>query len=393
MEISSTSLPLSGIRVLELARVLAGPWAGQTLADLGAEIIKVEHADGDETRHWGPPFVKGANDENLSAAYFHATNRGKQSIIVDFTTAEGQATIRKLAQQSDVLIENFKVGSLKKYDLDPETLLALNPRLIIASISGFGQDGPRAHQPGYDFVVQGLSGFMALTGEPNGTPVKAGVAIADLFSGLHAVIGIQAALIERQRTGCGQIIDIALFDVMAAMLANHNLNYLTTGKNPRRAGNAHVNIAPYEVFPVADGHVILAVGNDSQFAKLCAILGHTEWANDPRFATNEKRVANNQALSATIAAATTLWTRQALMEACERAGVPSGPINQMSDMFADAQIVHRNMKIDVVTADGNTLPGMRTPIIMDGRKLGSAQASPRLGEHTDQILKNLTSKP
>jgi crotonobetainyl-CoA:carnitine CoA-transferase CaiB-like acyl-CoA transferase len=382
-------MPLNGISVIELARVLAGPWAGQLLADLGADVIKIEHADGDETRHWGPPFIKGADGSDLSSAYYHSTNRGKRSIVVDLTSANGQKTIRQLVGNADVLIENFKVGGLEKYGLDAASLMSLNPRLIVCSITGFGQDGPYADRAGYDFIVQGMSGFMALTGEPKGEPVKAGVAFADIFTGIHAVVAIQAAIIERIATGKGQHIDMALLDVQSAVLANQNMNYLATGNNPKRVGNAHTNIAPYAVFEVSNGHVILAVGNDSQFRKLCLLLGHELWADDARFIDNQKRLSNTVELTKLISAETRKHTRAELLAACEAVGVPAGPINQISDMFADPQIQHRQLRVDATDGQGNTIPGVRTPIIMNGRKIVSGKPSPRLGEHTDTILNRL----
>lgn len=392
MSDSLPSMPLTGIRVIEMARVLAGPWAGQMLADLGADIIKIEHADGDETRHWGPPFIKGADGQDLSSAYYHATNRGKRSIVLDLTIKDGQKAVQQLVADADILIENFKVGALKKYGLDADSLLALNPRLIICSISGFGQDGPYAKRPGYDFIVQGMSGFMALTGEPNGEPVKAGVAFADIFTGIHAVVAIQAAIIERIRTGKGQHIDMALLDVQSAVLANQNMNYLATGNNPRRVGNAHTNIAPYAVFEVSDGHVILAVGNDGQFRKLCGVLGQPNMADDPRFIDNKNRLENTVELTSLVTIETRKHSRFSLIEACETAGVPVGPINQISDMFADPQIQHRQLQINLIDDLGTKIPGVRTPIIMDGRKMASNKPSPRLGEHTEEILSELASR-
>lgn len=388
----SKPLPLSGIRVIELARVLAGPWAGQMLADLGADVIKIEHAEGDETRQWGPPFITGADGSDLSSAYYHSTNRGKRSIVVDLATTDGQKTIQHLVETADVLIENFKVGGLKKYGLDAASLMVLNPRLIVCSITGFGQDGLYADRAGYDFIIQGMSGFMALTGEPEGEPVKAGVAFADVFTGIHSVVAIQAAIIERMHTGKGQHIDMALFDVQSAVLANQNMNFLATGKNPRRVGNAHTNIAPYAVFEVSDGHVILAVGNDIQFRKLCVVLGQENWADDARFIDNPSRLANVAELTQLITAETRKFTRAELIEACEAAGVPAGPINQISDMFADPQIQHRQLRIDRTDDLGTSIPGVRTPIIMDGRKMTSGKSSPRLGQHTAEILRELGKK-
>ncbi len=388
----SKPLPLSGIRVIELARVLAGPWAGQMLADLGADVIKIEHAEGDETRQWGPPFITGADGSDLSSAYYHSTNRGKRSIVVDLATTDGQKTIQHLVETADVLIENFKVGGLKKYGLDAASLMVLNPRLIVCSITGFGQDGLYADRAGYDFIIQGMSGFMALTGEPEGEPAKAGVAFAYVFTGIHSVVAIQAAIIERMHTGKGQHIDMALFDVQSAVLANQNMNFLATGKNPRRVGNAHTNIAPYAVFEVSDGHVILAVGNDIQFRKLCVVLGQENWADDARFIDNPSRLANVAELTQLITAETRKFTRAELIEACEAAGVPAGPINQISDMFADPQIQHRQLRIDRTDDLGTSIPGVRTPIIMDGRKMTSGKSSPRLGQHTAEILRELGKK-
>ena len=281
---------LAGVRVLELARVLAGPTTGQTLADLGADVIKVESPEGDETRAWGPPFIE--TEGELSAAYFHSCNRGKRSIVADFTTERGREIVRRLAARSDVLIENFKVGGLQKFGLDYESLKALNPRLIYCSVTGFGQTGPYAKRAGYDFLIQGMSGIMSITGEPDGSPQKAGVAISDLFTGLYGVIAIEAALIARERTGAGKHIDLALFDSMITMLANQAMNYLASGRSPKRMGNAHVNLAPYQTLPVADGWLIVAVGNDGQFARLCGVLGFEAMARDPRFATNPARVTN-----------------------------------------------------------------------------------------------------
>ncbi|MEP4755354.1 MAG: CaiB/BaiF CoA-transferase family protein, partial [Nitratireductor sp.] len=279
--------PLAGIRVIELARILAGPWAGQLLADLGADVIKVENPNGgDDTRRWGPPFVKSHDGENLSAAYYHSTNRGKRSVAIDFSTPEGAATLKRLIATADVVIENFKVGGLKKYGLDYESLRADNPRLVYCSITGFGQTGPYAHRPGYDFIIQGMAGMMSITGEPGREPQKAGVAISDVFTGLYSVIAIQAALRHAERTGEGQYVDMALFDTQISVLGNQNLNYLVSGTPPVQMGNAHMNIAPYEVVPVADGHIILAVGNDGQFRHLCQVLGLEDLADDPDFATN-----------------------------------------------------------------------------------------------------------
>jgi crotonobetainyl-CoA:carnitine CoA-transferase CaiB-like acyl-CoA transferase len=382
--------PLHGIRVIELARVLAGPWAGQMLADLGADVIKVENPDGgDDTRGWGPPFVEGKDGENLSAAYYHSTNRGKRSIAVDFSTPEGQDIVRQLVTDADVFIENFKLGGLKKYGLDYDSLKAINPRLVYCSITGFGQNGPYASLAGYDYIVQGMSGFMSVTGAPDGEPMKAGVAIADIFTGIYAVTAIQAALIHVMKTGEGQQVDMALLDVMSAVLANQNMNYLVSGAAPVRLGNAHPNISPYEVVPVADGYLILAVGNDGQFRRLCAILGLEEFADDTRHATNKARVANRDAVRATVIAETVKWTKADLLAACGQNAVPAGPINSVAEMFADPQILARGLRIDLETADGTTIPGVRTPIVLSRTPLSYHRPSPALGEHTGAVLAEL----
>ncbi|NRQ16746.1 CaiB/BaiF CoA transferase family protein [Ensifer sesbaniae] len=380
--------PLKGIRVLELARILAGPWIGQTLADLGADVIKVESPAGDDTRTWGPPFVAGEDGEKLDAAYFHACNRGKRSVVLDFTTEEGQEAVRRLAAQSDVLLENFKVGGLTKYGLDYESLKKINPRLIYCSVTGFGQDGPYAHRAGYDYIVQGMSGIMDLTGEPDREPQKIGVAFADIFTGLYGVIAVQAALAQRERTGEGQQIDMALLDCMTGVLANQALNFLVSGKAPRRLGNAHPNIAPYQVFPTSDGHLIVAVGNDRQFVKFCALLGRSDLAADERYLTNALRVQNRETLTPELAAETAKIERDALLKMLEDAGVPGGPINTVADVFADPQIAHRQMRVDTPHsgAAAGTSPGVRTPIRFSGAELALDRGVPRLGEHTDEVL-------
>jgi crotonobetainyl-CoA:carnitine CoA-transferase CaiB-like acyl-CoA transferase len=381
--------PLAGIRVIELARVLAGPWACQIMADMGADIIKVEHPDGDDTRQWGPPFIEAADGTPLSAAYYHAANRGKRSITADFRTEEGRNIVHQLIKTADVVVENFKVGGLAKFGLDAKSLQAENPSLIYCSITGFGQDGPYAHFAGYDYIVQGMSGLMSITGVPDGEPMKSGIAVADLFTGVYAVVAIEAALIERARTGKGRHIDMALLDVQAGVLANQGLNFLASGQNPRRVGNSHVNIAPYEVLEVADGHIILAVGNDGQFHRLCTILGIGAKADDPRFATNEARVAHHKELTAMLKDQTRKWKRNDLLHACEANAVPSGPINTISDMFADPQIIHRQLQVNSADSQGNIIPGVRTPIMFDGLAMDSGKPSPRLGEHTAEILNNL----
>lgn len=382
--------PLSGIRVIELARVLAGPWAGQMLADLGADVIKVENpGTGDDTRAWGPPFVESEDGSNLSAAYYHATNRGKRSIAVDLKTAEGQDIARRLVATADVLIENFKLGGLEKYGLDYESLKAVNPKLVYCSITGFGQTGPYAGLAGYDYIVQGMSGFMSITGEPDGQPVKAGVAIADIFTGIYAVAAIEGALIHALKTGEGQLVDMALLDVQAAVLANQNMNYLISGQAPVRMGNAHPNISPYEVVPAADGHLILAVGNDGQFRRLCAILGIDAAADDPRFSTNHARVANRTDVRAIVVAQTAKWPKRDLLRACEENAVPAGPINTIEEMFADPQVKARGLRVDLQDAQGNLIPGVRTPIVMSATPLHYQRPSPRLGEHQEEVLSEL----
>ncbi|SIR28341.1 Crotonobetainyl-CoA:carnitine CoA-transferase CaiB [Rhizobium sp. RU20A] len=387
----SDTHPLAGLKVLELARILAGPWIGQTLADLGADVIKVESPQGDDTRSWGPPFVEGEDGERLDAAYFHACNRGKKSVVLDFTTKEGQEAVRRLAAQSDVLVENFKVGGLDKYGLDYESLKAVNPRLVYCSVTGFGQDGPYAHRAGYDYIVQGMSGIMDLTGEPEREPQKIGVAFADIFTGLYGVIAIQAALAQRERTGRGQRIDIALLDCMTGVLANQALNFLVSGKAPKRLGNAHPNIAPYQVFPVADGHLIVAVGNDRQFVRFATLLGREDLAGDPRFATNALRVANRDALTEALSAETQRFARDTLLSMLEAEGVPGGPINTVADVFDDPQIAHRGMRVDLphAGAKGGTAPGVRTPIVFSDASLALTTGAPRLGQHTDEVLAGL----
>ncbi len=367
--------PLGGLKVVELARILAGPWAGQVLADLGADVLKIESAAGDDTRRWGPPFIDN-RDGTRDAAYFHAANRGKRSEVVDFATAEGQARVRALAADADVVIENFKVGGLARYGLDHASLAALNPRLITCSITGFGQDGPYAQRAGYDFIVQGMSGIMDLTGEPGGPPQKIGVAYADILTGLYAVIGIQAALAQRARTGRGQQIDMALLDVMVGTLANQAMNHLVTGESPARLGNAHPNIAPYEAFPAADGWLILAVGNDAQFARLAGLIG---LAGERHLATNAGRVAARADLSRAIAERTRGWTKAALLAALEEIGVPAGPINSVAEAFADPQVRHRALALSLEAGGGRTVPGVRTPIRFSDAELSLDRASPRLG--------------
>ena len=382
--------PLKGIRVIELARVLAGPWAGQMLADMGADVIKIENPDGgDDTRAWGPPFVESVDGDNLSAAYYHATNRGKRSITADLRTVEGCDLVRRLIATADVVIENFKRGGLVKYGLDYQSLKALNPKLIYCSITGFGQTGPYADFAGYDYIVQGMSGFMSITGEPDGQPMKAGVAVADIFTGIYSVTAIQAAIIHAMRTGQGQHIDMALLDVQSAVLANQNMNYLISGKPPVRLGNAHPNISPYEVVPTADGFLILAVGNDGQFSRLCKILGLADIASDERYATNKARVAHKADVRRIISTETLKWQKRDLLTACESNAVPAGPINSIEEMFADPQGEARGLRVDLQAADGTTIPGVRTPIVLSETPLQYERPSPRLGEHQADVLAEL----
>jgi crotonobetainyl-CoA:carnitine CoA-transferase CaiB-like acyl-CoA transferase len=385
-----TEPPLKGVRVVELARILAGPWAGQLLADLGADVIKVESPDGgDDTRKWGPPFVMGKDGENLSAAYYHSCNRGKRSIAIDFSTPEGAETVRRLVATSDVLIENFKLGGLKKYGLDYDSLRKINPRLVYCSITGFGQDGPYAPRAGYDFIIQAMAGMMSITGEVGREPQKAGVAISDIFTGLYSVIAIQAALRHAEQTGEGQHVDMALFDTQISALGNQNLNYLVSGKSPVQMGNAHMNIAPYEVVPVRDGHIILAVGNDGQFGKFCAAVGLDDLPANPDFATNPARVANRVKLRERMIEALKVFDRDPLLAKLEAAGVPASPINTIGQMFADPQTIARGMRLDLDDGHGNLLPSVRAPMVMSGTPLVYERPSPRLGEHTQEILAEL----
>ena len=370
--------PLTGLKVIELARILAGPWAGQTLADLGAEVIKVESPEGDDTRTWGPPFIQNP-DSSRDAGYFHATNRGKKSVVIDFRTPEGQAEVRRLVADADVLIENFKVGGLAKYGLDYATLAAINPRLVYCSITGFGQDGPYASRAGYDFIIQGMSGIMDLTGEPDGAPQKIGVAFADIMTGLYSVIATQAALAQREKTGRGQQIDMALLDTMVGVLANQAMNFFVSGQTPPRLGNAHLNVSPYAVFPTSDGWFILAVGNDGQFLRFCDALGLDALKADPRFASNAGRLDHREPLFAAIRQATSRHERDALLATLEAVGVPAGPINNVAQAFADPQVIHRGMAL-TLDRDDMTLPGLRTPIRFSEATLALDRAAPMLGQ-------------
>ncbi|MDE3739557.1 MULTISPECIES: CaiB/BaiF CoA-transferase family protein [Pseudomonas] len=386
---------LSHIRVLDLSRVLAGPWAGQILADLGAEVIKVERpGSGDDTRAWGPPFLKGADGRDTSeAAYFLAANRNKQSVTVDFTRPEGQKLVRELAAKSDILIENFKVGGLAAYGLDYESLKAINPRLIYCSITGFGQSGPYAKRAGYDFMIQGLGGLMSITGrsdqEEGAGPVKVGVALTDILTGLYSSVAMLAALASREISGKGQHIDMALLDVQVACLANQAMNYLTTGNPPRRLGNAHPNIVPYQDFPTADGDFILTVGNDSQFRKFCEVAGHREWADDPRFSSNKARVAHRAELIPLIRQATVFKTTAEWVSALEEVGVPCGPINDLAAVFADPQVLARGLRVELEHPLAGVVPQVASPLRLSDTPVEYRMPPPLLGEHTQDVLQRV----
>jgi crotonobetainyl-CoA:carnitine CoA-transferase CaiB-like acyl-CoA transferase len=384
--------PLAGLRVLELARILAGPWAGQILADLGADVIKVERSKvGDDTRAWGPPFIEAKDGGHLSSAYFHCTNRGKRSIECDFDSEEGRRIVRKLAARSDVLIENFKVGGLAKFGLDYKSLAPECPRLVYCSVTGFGQDGPYAARAGYDLMAQGMGGFMSLTGTADGEPMRAGVPVSDIFTGVYSVIGILAGLAQRERTGRGCFVDTALVDSTVGVLAFQGLNYLASGEVPKRIGNAHPNIVPYQVFTVADGHIIIATGNDAQYQRLCSVLGAPELGSDPRYVDNKSRLANRAELIGKLTALTVKFKMQELADKLEAVGVPAGPINNLDQVFADPHIKHRGMKLDLPSpfAKGGTIPGIRTPIMLDGQPAASPRPAPRLGEHRAEILREI----
>ena len=370
--------PLAGVRVLELARILAGPWAGQLLADLGADVIKIESPAGDETRRWGPPFVTYA-DGSRDAAYFHACNRGKRSIIADFTTDAGRQRVQELVREADVVIENFRVGDLARHGLDAGSLRALNPRLVWCAITGFGQDGPYRDRPGYDLVVQAMGGIMDVTGETDGAAQKPGVAYADIFTGLYAVIAIQAALAAREHSGAGAFIDMALFDVQVAVLANQAMNFLASGVVPRRMGNAHPNLAPYGSFRTRDGELVIAVGSDAQFRQLAALLGDEGLAADPRALTNADRVVNRDHIVGRIQALCTAWNRDELVAALNEAGVPAGPVNDIARVFADPQLLARGMVGQFAVGAGQQVPGVRAPIRMTGLGEEQGHGAPRLG--------------
>jgi len=372
--------PLAGLKVLELARILAGPWAGQVLADLGATVIKIESPKGDDTRTWGPPFVERDNDR--SAAYFYSCNRGKQSVLADIKTAEGQKLVRELAAEADVVIENFKVGGLAKYGLDYASLSEINKGLVYCSITGFGQTGPYAERAGYDYLVQGMSGLMSITGVPTGEPQKVGVAVTDIYTGLYSVIAIQAAIALRAKTGTGQHIDMSLLDAGTATLANQAMNYFATGDSPKRMGNEHPNIVPYGVFPVADGDIIIAAGNDGQYQRLCGVLGRDDLAQDPRFETNSKRVAMRAELVPQIKAVTKVWRKADILARFEAAKVPASPINSVGEAMEDPQIVHRRLASEVEGVEG-----LRTPIMFRSEPAVATRTAPKLGEHSETVAK------
>jgi len=386
---------LEHLRVLDLTRVLAGPWCTQLLADLGADVVKIERpGSGDDTRAWGPPYLSDPTGRDTSeAAYYLSANRGKRSVTVDISKPEGQQLVRRLAAAADVVVENYKVGQLAKYGLDYARLSEANPRLIYCSITGFGQDGPYKDRAGYDFIIQAMGGFMSITGErddlPGGGPQKAGVAVSDLMTGMYSTVAILAAVAQRSRSGVGQYIDMALFDTMIAMLANMNMNYLTTGKAPGRAGNAHQNIVPYQVFAAADGHVVIAVGNDSQYAKFCEIAGRPDLAADPRFASNAGRVRNRAALVPLLEAIVRDRPAAFWAEKLEAAGVPCGPINSIAQALGDPQAVARGIRVDLPHPVGGTVPLVGMPIRMSGSSPNYERPPPLLGQHTDEVLREL----
>ena len=385
--------PLAHLTILDLSRVLAGPWCTQLLADLGATVIKIEKpVSGDDTRAWGPPFLKDTNGRDTGeAAYYLACNRGKQSVAVDFTQPEGRNLVLALARRADALVENYKVGGLAKYGLDYPSVAAINSRLVYASITGFGQDGPYADRAGYDFIIQGMSGFMSVTGErddvPGGGPQKAGVAITDLMTGMYASVAILAALAHRDRTGVGQWIDACLFDSSIAMMSVMNMNYLVGGSSPQRAGNAHQNIVPYQVFQCADGHVIIAVGNDSQFRKFCDIADRPEWAADPRFATNAARVRERDVIVPMIADVIRQWPQSRWLADLEGAGIPCGPINTIDQVLRDPHVEARAMKIDLPHPLAGSVPQVRAPLRFSGSPLSYTAAPPVLGQHSRDVLR------
>jgi formyl-CoA transferase len=389
---------LSGIRVLDLSRVLAGPWCGQNLADLGADVIKVERPDvGDDTRSWGPPYLKDANgDDTTEAAYYLSANRGKKSVTIDITTPEGQAQVQRLAAESDIVLENYKVGQLARYGLDYPSLEAINPRLIYCSITGFGQTGPWAHRPGYDFIIQGLSGFMSVTGErdgmPGAGPQKAGIAVSDLFTGMYATVAVLAALHHRDVSGHGQYIDIALLDCMVSTMANMNTNYLCSGVAPVRYGNAHQNVVPYQTFECADGHIIIAIGNDNQLRKFSEAAGIASLADDERFKSNSLRIKNRAVLIPMMEAVTKTRTKMAWSELLEKAGVPYGPINRLDEVYANPQVQARGLRIDLPHPTGGVAKLVGNPIRLSRTPVRYRSAPPLLGQHNEEILGRVVAR-
>ncbi len=383
--------PLKGFRVLDLSRILAGPWASQMLADLGAEVIKIERpGGGDDTRGWGPPYMPDRNGEATGeSAYFHGANRGKYSVCIDIAQAEGQELVRELACHCDVLIENFKLGGLRKYGLDYASLHAINARLVYCSITGFGQDGPYAERAGYDFMIQAMGGIMSLTGEADGQPMKIGVALADILTGLYAANAIQAALIHQRATGEGQHIDMALLDVQVATLANQAMNYLATGINPGRLGNAHPNIVPYQAFRTADGHIILAIGNDSQFRRFCELAGRAELASDGRFERNSERVRHRDELVPQVAEIMLQKSSSDWLEALNQRGIPCGPINDLAQVFADPQVRHRGLQLELEHPVAGKVASVANPIRLSQTPVSYERAPPTLGQHTDEVLGEL----
>ncbi|KPQ20247.1 CaiB/BaiF CoA transferase family protein [Halomonas sp. HL-93] len=391
---STTPKPLAGIKVLDISRVLAGPWCGQMLADMGADVIKVERPGcGDDTRHWGPPWLSGSKE----SAYYLCANRGKRSVTVDMAKAEGQALIKQMAADTDVVIENFKVGGLKKYGLDYSSLKALNPGLVYCSITGFGQESPYAHRAGYDFMIQAMGGIMSITGkpddEPGGGPVKSGVAFTDIFTGLYAANAVLAALYQRRDTGIGCHIDMALMDVQVGVLANQALNYLTSGNVPQRLGNAHPNIVPYQAFATQDGHMIVAVGNDDQFKRFCQVLSLSALADDARFATNGARVQHRDQLVPVLEAALAQRATDDWLAAFEAVGVPSGPINTLDRVFDDAHVKARGLKQTLPHIQAGQVDLVANPIRMNGESISASTAPPYLGEHTDDVLTGIGITP
>jgi crotonobetainyl-CoA:carnitine CoA-transferase CaiB-like acyl-CoA transferase len=385
---------LSHIRVLDLSRVLAGPWAGQVLGDLGAEVIKIERpGGGDDTRAWGPPYFHGKDGKTVLSSYYLAANRNKKSLAVDISKPEGQRLIRELAAESDIVLENFKVGGLKRYGLDYESLSKVNSKLNYCSITGFGQTGPYANRPGYDFLIQAMGGLMSLTGrddgEPGGGPLKVGVALTDIMTGLYASIAVLSALAHRDRTGEGQYVETALLDVQVACLANQAMNYLTTGKSPVRMGNSHPNIVPYQDFPTADGDMILAIGNDSQFRRLCEVIGRPEWAEDDRFSTNKARVANREQLIPLLRQATVMRTTNEWIADLELVNVPCGPVNTLEQVFNNPQVQARGMQVAMEHQKMGKIPGVGSPVRLVLTPVTYRSAPPTLGQNTGEVLRSI----